>query len=230
MNKLPGQFARISSLLAVITLLGLAGSTASAQTFAKLDSPETPSGYLARILINENPFPGERGYVSEEDSKAGMLAILWVLNARIRYIPAGYEQAHVANVTTKNILDVITAKGQCEGFSRSADGRYVMVPRVEERVKYLLNIANSGSQPGKFAKLLNYAQGLARAYFKSGVDGADRFAGLAVVSRVQVTGRAYAWMTGKDCYNPGGNFVSIPDGDDGTLGGNRFYTLRKDPQ
>ena len=178
----------------------------------------------------ENPFPGERGYVSEEDSKAGMLAILWVLNARIRYIPTGYQQSHVANVTTKNILDVITAKNQCEGFFRSADGKYSMVPRVEQRVKYLMNIANSGDSPGKFARLLNYAQGLARAYFKSGVDGADRFAGLGTVYRVQVTGRAYAWMTGKDCYNPGGNFVSIPDADDGILGGNRFYTLRRDPQ
>jgi len=47
---------------------------------------------------------------------------------------------------------------------------------------------------------------------------------------VPVTGRAYSWMTDVDSYHPGGNFVSIPSTDDGSLGGNRFFTLRKDPK
>ena len=59
---------------------------------------------------------------------------------------------------------------------------------------------------------------------------ADRFAGLTVVNQVAVTGRAYSWMTGMDYYNPGGNFVRIPDDHQGLLGGNRFFTLRKDPK
>jgi hypothetical protein len=42
-----------------------------------------------------------------------------------------------------------------------------------------------------------------------------------------VTGRAYSWMTDRGCYNPGGNFVRIPDAEQGSLGGNRFFTLRK---
>ena len=58
---------------------------------------------------------------------------------------------------------------------------------------------------------------------------ADRFAGLTVVNQVGVTGRAYSWMTGQDYYSPGGNFVKIPDSQQGLLGGNRFFTLRKDP-
>jgi hypothetical protein len=37
-------------------------------------------------------------------------------------------------------------------------------------------------------------------------------------------------MTDLDIYNPGGNFVSIPSANDGALGGNRFFTLRKNPQ
>jgi hypothetical protein len=31
-------------------------------------------------------------------------------------------------------------------------------------------------------------------------------------------------------FNPGGNFLRIPDEQQGALGGNRFFTLRKDPQ
>jgi hypothetical protein len=37
-------------------------------------------------------------------------------------------------------------------------------------------------------------------------------------------------MTDKDYYRPGGNFVTIPDAEDGSLGGNRFFTLRKAPK
>ena len=50
------------------------------------------------------------------------------------------------------------------------------------------------------------------------------------VNQIAVTGRAYSWMTGQDYYNPGGNFVRIPDAQQGLLGGNRFFTLRKDPR
>jgi hypothetical protein len=50
------------------------------------------------------------------------------------------------------------------------------------------------------------------------------------VGAIEVTGRAYSWMTDVDCYNPGGNFVSIPSSDEGSLGGNRFFTLRKVPK
>lgn len=159
-----------------------------------------------------------------------MLSILWVLHARIHHIPAGYRQEQVAAIRTQNIIEVITAKGQCEGFFRAPNGQFTSAPRVEERIKYLRQIANKGGKPGTFANLQNYAQGLARAYLKEGMAAADRFAGLGVVGRVPVTGRAYAWMTDRDCYNPGGNFVSIPDNLDGSLGGNRFFTLRKEPK
>ena len=53
--------------------------------------------------------------------------------------------------------------------------------------------------------------------------------GLKQVGGVKVTGRAYSWMTNTG-YKPGGNFVAIPDANEGSLGGNRFFTLRKDPK
>jgi hypothetical protein len=217
----------------LLGLSGMLGTHAAAAPFAELDRPDTTSGYLARLLINETPFPGERGYESEADSRATMVQILWVLYSRIYHIPKGYQQAQVAGVQSRDIIDVITGTGgrrQCEGFYRNAAGRFVTAPRVEERIENLLSIANSGGKPGRFAALLNYAQGLARAYVKEGIAGADYYAGLTRVGVVVVTGRAYSWMTDVDSYHPGGNFVSIPSTDNGELGGNRFFTLRKDPK
>ena len=153
--------------------------------FVELDPPTTVSGYLASLLINEAPFPGENGYVSEQNTQAAMLAILWVLNSRICHIPVGYKQVWVAGVQTSNVIDVIVGTGekrQCEGFYRDSSGRFVSDARVRERINYLLNIANSGGKPGRFANLMNYGQGLARAYVKGGVEGADRFAGLKRVN------------------------------------------------
>jgi len=218
--------ARVARML-FLALLVACGPQARAALVLK--DPSDPTGYLARILINEAPFPGEMGYVSEENTKAAMLAVLWVLHSRIKHIPPGYSQTQIAAVKTDKIIDVITAggeKGQCDGFYKDKDGRPAMVPRVEQRVRHLLGLANKGT-PGRFARLLSYAQGLAMAYGHGGIEEADRFESLRVVNTVRVTGRAYSWMTDLDCYHPGGDFVRIPNDNDGVLGGNRFYTLRK---
>ncbi len=210
----------------MVTLL-ICGERVSAGVV--LRGAETKSGYVARLLINEVPFPGERGWVSEADSKAAMLAILWVCHGRIHEIPSGYRQSQIAAVSTTDIIDVITVggeKGQCDGFYRDKAGQFRAVSRIHKRIDYLSKIANDG-KPGKFARLMEYAQGLADAYFKGGMSGADRFAGLTRIQGKSVTGRAYSWMTDKDCYSPGGNFVRIPNDDSGSLGGNRFFTLRK---
>ena len=217
--------------MAVAMAVAACGAACAAPAeFVRMEPSSSSPGYLARLLINESPFPGERGYVSEEDTKATMLSILWVLHSRANLIPPGYAQEEIASIRSRDILEVITAKNQCEGFSRDASGKAVCAPRVEARIQNLLRIANGGWKPGRFANLLNFGQGLASAYLKGGVPGADRFAGLTLVNRIPVTGRAYSWMTGMDCYHPGGNFVKIPDAQQGMLGGNRFFTLRKDPQ
>lgn len=186
-------------------------------------------GYVARLLLNESPFPGERGWVSEADTKACMLQILYVLDSRLHHIPKGYSQSQIAAVKTTDIIDVITTggvHGQCDGFYRDASGQFTAVPRVEKRITYLSGIANDGA-PGKFARLMLYGQGLADAYFRGGLAEADRFASLSLVQNTPVTGRAYSWMTDKDVYSPGGNFIRIPNQSSGSLGGNRFFTLQK---
>jgi hypothetical protein len=202
-------------------------STVAAKDFLK--PANTKSGYIARLLINEVPFPGESGWVSESDTKAAMLSILHVLNSRISHVPKGYRQTELATVNTKDIIDVITAggvRGQCDGFYRDKNGNFTSVSRVPKRLAYLSNIAGKG-KPGKFARLLNYGQGLADSYFKGGIKEADKFAGIKVVGKTKVTGRAYSWMTDRDYYHPGGDYIKIPDSSSGSLGGNRFSTLKE---
>jgi hypothetical protein len=218
------------SSLALGILGLLVGVRLSPGANVELDTPSTPVGYVALLLINEIPFPGERAYVSEENSKAAMLAVLWVLHCRVSVIPPGYTQKQVAAVETRDVIDVITAggawgvKGQVEGFYKDSDDRPMAVPRVHERVARLLGFANQG-QPGKMARLLVHARDLARQYFQSGPAGRDLFADLRRVGADSVTGHAYAWMTDARGCDPGGSFVRIPDTDQGALGGNRFYTL-----
>ena len=220
----------LAAALGGALVLAMSTLATEAGDFVRMDAPDSASGYLARLLINENPFPGERGYVSVEDSKMGMRQVLWVLDDRMHHIPTGYSQVQISSTRSQDILDVITARNQCEGFSSDPAGKRVCAPRVERRLNYLMKIANSGSEPGKFADLLNYGQELARAYLQGGRQAADHFAGITVVNRIAVTGRGYSWMTDRDCYNPGGNFVAIPDAQGGSPGGNRFFTLRKDPK
>lgn len=220
---------RLKSRLRFIAISFLFNATVSAAVH--LPAPDTVPGYVARLLINETPFPGESSWVSEADTQAAMLSILWVLESRLHHIPAGYRQEQIAADRCDDIIDVITAggeKGQCDGFYRDSGGRFVAVPRVHERIDYLIECANKG-EPGRFARLLDHAAQLATTYVEGGIAQADQFAALSRVGDVKVTGRAYSWMTDRNNYNPGGNFVRIPDADQGAKGGNRFFTLREQP-
>jgi hypothetical protein len=226
-SPLPSRVALPSLALVIMDLL--LGGWLALGANVELDPPSTPAGYVALLLINEVPFPGERAYVSEEDSKAAMLSVLWVLHCRVADIPPGYTQRQVAAVQTRNVVDVMTAggvRGQVDGFYKGPDDRPVAGPRVHQRVAYLMGLANRG-QPGKMVHLLAYARDLARLYFRAGPADKDLFADLRKVGPKPVTGHGYAWMTDARGCDPGGSFVRVPDADQGALGGNRFYTLEK---
>jgi len=214
--------ARLSLCLVLVALASRSATAGSVDLAPAYDK----AGFVARLLINEVSFPGDPCYRSEEDSMRCMLEILWVLDNRIRHIPPGYTQERVANTRTRDIIDIITAPGQVEGFYRDSDGRFTASSRVFARVDYLVQIANEGP-PGRFARLLNHAQALARDYFASRPAGEDKFASLRRVGRDPVTGRAFAWMTSDMPYRPGGDFISIPRQLGGAQGGNHFYTLRR---
>src|SRR5690349_4789675 len=99
----PGMIGQPMNLHLSLTFFGvlLSGAIqteAASAPFAQLDPPNTTTGYLARLLINETPFPGERAYESEVETREGMLAVLWVLHSRIHDIPKRYTQREVAGV------------------------------------------------------------------------------------------------------------------------------------
>jgi hypothetical protein len=215
-------------------LLGAAALLLSRPALAGVTLPAATSvdGYVCRLLINEVPFPGEKRYTSEADTRTAMEGLLHVLDARIKRIPPGYTQKQIATVTSDDVIDVITAggeRGQVDGFYRDASGKPVMVPRITERIDNLLEIAGRG-QPGKFARLLEHAAKLARDYAAGTITCPDPHEDVQAVGGVPATGRAYSWMTDEPQYSPGGNYLRIPDDQEGSLGGNRFFTLRKTPR
>lgn len=192
----------------------------------------TTAGYVGRLLINEVAFPGEWGYISVEDTKASLEQMLLVLDGRLRHVPPPYIQRHVAAITTDNIIDIITVggvRGQFDGFFRDDNGRPAAVPRVEERINNLVRIANQG-QPGRFFLLLTHATDLAANYVRDFTTPADRHARVVMVQGIPATGRSFGWMTNKERFHPGGNFLRIEDHDLGYLSGNRFFTLRREPR
>ena len=216
--------------ITVLCLFAVAGvSSGLAAPAVTLSPASETSGYVARLLINETPFPGERGYVSEEDSKTTMRALLLVIDARRDFVPPGYTRKEVADTLSRDVLDIITAggfHGQMDGFYRDSKGRPAMAPRVIKRVDNLLRIAGGGD-PGRFARLLTYAQQLASDYLAGKPPGPDIFENITHIPPKKVTGRAYGWMADQDFYHPGGTFVRIPDRQHGRLGGNRFFTLER---
>ena len=213
-----------------LRLAGTAGlATAGAVT---LPAAQTPEGYVCRLLINESPFPGEKGYRSEADTIAGMNSLLHVLEGRLRRVPPPYTQQNIAACTTHSIFDIITASDTCrqfEGFYRDAAGRPTMAPRVTERIRNLLTIAGQG-QPGRFARLLNHAVKISTQQAQDRFAEPNPHALVQRVGAIPVTGGAFSWMTDEARFKPGGNFVRLPDADHGGLGGNRFFTLRKAPK
>jgi hypothetical protein len=197
-----------------------------------LPSPQSTEGFIAHLLINEAPFPGEQAYRNEADTMRAMESILNVLVSRLVFVPTPYRQVEVASVKTDNILDIITAggvRGQVDGFYRTSNGRLAIVDRVTERTDNLLRIANTG-QPGRFARLINHAVLVSTDYTRKSTLPYDLYARLTVIQGIRVTGRAFSWMTDQSYYHPGGNFVRIPDSDQGRHGGNRFFSLRSKPK
>ena len=220
----------ITHFVFLLALLGVASPTRAAN--AVLPPASTSEGYVCRLLINEVPFPGEKGYRSEADTITAMNSLLHVLDSRLRYVPPPYSQQNIAAVTTQNIVDIITAggpRGQFDGFFRDGTGRPAMAPRVTERINNLLLIASQGP-PGRFMRLINHAVTIATNYTQGHFAEFNVHASLQQVGSLPVTGRAYSWMTDEARFRPGGNFVRIPDQDFGALGGNRFFTLRKQPR
>lgn len=191
----------------------------------------SPSRYLAALLINEVPFPGEPRFKNAEDTRAAMQAILWVIECRRAQVPQGYTRHQVAATASTNLIDLITAVNQMQGFYKTAQERHTFDARVGERIAYLELLAKRRNTP-TITELLAYARELAEAYAVAlALPFEKPFHSLSNLppETPSVTGSPYGWMTDAPEFHPGGNFVRIPDECGGTLGGNRFYTLRSEP-
>lgn len=222
-----GREMVLSSSFVLLTVTAPAGAEN-----VVLPSPTSTAGYVCRLLVNEVPFPGERGYRSEKDTTDAMDSILHVLNSRLRHIPKPYTQAQIAGASVSNVIDVITVggvRGQVDGFYRDKSGRPATVSRVGERIDRLLQIANRGN-PGRFARLLQHAVRVSGDYADNRFSRPNIHASVREVNGVPATGRAYAWMTDVTRFHPGGSYLRIPDAHRGALGGNRFFTLRSRPR
>ncbi|MEM7791994.1 MAG: hypothetical protein AAF546_11380 [Verrucomicrobiota bacterium] len=187
------------------------------------------TGFLAALLVNEVAFPGERGYISKGDSIEAMNQILLVLDARIFFVPSQYTRYQIAQTSSDRLINIITAggyHGQVEGFYQDDAGTLRIADRVEERLQYLLQIANDG-RPGTFASMIQHSIALANAYIQNLHKPKNQFKDLRQIQQIPVTGRAYSWMTDRHYFHPGGNFIKIPNNMDGALSGNRFFSLRK---
>jgi len=218
------------SIRRVLLLCGVCLVTSSSMVANNVTFPsfQSEAGYLATLLVNEVSFPGERGYISEADAKRAMANILLVLDARIKYVPVPYKRVEIAQTSSAKLLDVMTAggvHGQIEGFYRDGSGAAVVVPRIQQRMTYLMKIAEDGA-PGRFASLLNYAGSIASGYVAQLNRPENLFIDLRQVHGTPVTGRAYSWMTDRHNLHSGGNFVRIPNNLHGSLAGNRFFTLK----
>ena len=158
----------------LLALLLLAGSPHLARVTLlapspPLDSPAPPPATSPGSSSGETPFPGEtRFHVSEEETPPRHAPDpSGFLHGRIHLVPLRYTQQQIASVHTDDILEVITGGGGLAG-ARASPTRMPPVapspPRVEQRINFLLGIANRGSAPSsRFARLLNFAQNLARA-------------------------------------------------------------------
>ncbi|MGB0257651.1 MAG: hypothetical protein ACPGES_03260 [Coraliomargarita sp.] len=219
------MFRLRSSLLAVLLWVAPQWGVAANTNLPNFSSLE---GYLACLLINEVAFPGEQGYISEQNSMQAMENILLVLDARIFHVPSPYTRFQIAQTSSDKLLDVITAggkNGQVQGFYRDAEGYATMDSRIPKRIRYLQGIANQGA-PGRFARLLNHGTKLSTSYVAKLRRPENLFVNLRTIDTTPVTGRAYSWMTDRHYYHSGGRFVRIPNKLNGSLGGNRFFTLQ----
>lgn len=176
----------------------------------------TKEGVIARLMLAEVKNPGYSNY-SADDSKQSMRIIDKVLENRLT--KPGLFNASGAT----NEVDIITAPGQFDGFSKDSNGNVVISSSVQQRIDDIMAIANSGP-PGPYANFVQNAIGVANGTITS----LDPFKDISNINGQSVEGDVYGFRTAGSSA-PGGTFVAIPDNDgqatDGVFNGQQFYTL-----
>lgn len=107
------------------------------KTKLALPSAITEQGALARLLLAEAPSPYGAGYTAQR-ARSGMEWMELVVRNRL-----AMRSAQVGSAGANNIIDVIKAPGQFEGF-----GRYPVIGIQQQRnIDDIVAIANDGTHP-----------------------------------------------------------------------------------
>jgi len=203
---------------------------AGAARKAKADPPDlilaelqTVEGFVSRVLIGEPSFDNTRDDWPEQ--RACMTALAALLYNRIHQIPARYRQQEIANVTTTDLREVLAAPGQFRNFGKDASGRFTIAPAYRQMVDDRVIFANQPPRKEGYATVAHaiaLARRLARGTFDPDL---DPFRAVTTVGGIAATGRAYGMRT-ENSGSPGGDYLDVPVGQNGTLAGNSFFTLR----
>ncbi|MGF6305641.1 hypothetical protein [Paraburkholderia sp. WC7.3d] len=166
----------------------------------------TEENILASMLIVENVTPGQRSFVSVDQTLTSMQWMRWVLANRLRFGSAHFGSSKAATTLT----ELIKAPNQVKGFER--------YPSIETGQKMVIDDVLKMANDSTNTSFLVYRQ-----YVQNAVDVAR---GVKLGSDPCPTG-LFAWRTsGRG--SPGANFVLYE-----TRGGQDFYTLSdafiKDP-
>lgn len=145
--------------ITLMTLLcALAGSSeAQDKKEDKIVLPDlqTDDGALVRLLLVESRNPGYSDY-DEAKALAGMKVMKAVVDNRLNHIPTGYKLKDFVAEGATNYRDIITAKKQFAGFSKSSEGEVVITTGLEKNINEILMKANTGA-PGKYHKFCKNA-------------------------------------------------------------------------
>ncbi len=166
----------------------------------------TEDHILASMLIVENISPGQRSFVSADQTLISMQWMRWVLVNRLRFGSAHFGAGKVATTLTNSIK----APNQVKGFER--------YPSIETGQKMVIDDVLKMANDSTNANFQTYRQ-----YVQNAIDVAR---GVKSGSDPCSTG-LYAWRTsGRG--SPGPNFIFYE-----SRGGQDFYTLSeafiKDP-
>jgi hypothetical protein len=187
---------------------------APASANVTLPDAGTDAGLLARLLIAESLNPGYSSY-DEAEVQKGMKAMKAVVDNRLHYSNPGIFGAAGA----KSYLDIVTAPGQYNGFTKDAGGKLAVSKGVRDVIDGVMSKANAGA-PGAYAKFVQNALDVANG----AVD--DPFKGLTTIGGKAVYGGTYGWRkSGRG--DPGGTQIKIPKESGGLIAGNQFYALLK---
>jgi hypothetical protein len=164
-----------------------------------LPPADNNEGLLTRLFMAESITPGNVQY-SDKESKKSMEWMEVVLHNRLRNNPSQFMAPNA-----KSITDIVTAKGQVEGFRNYP----TLSAPVEKRIKSYVTIANSNSDRRQ-------------QVFRKFIENAIAVAKPKVIKDPTPEGQMLAGWRTSGQGSPGKNFKPFSS----PLSGNQFYSMK----